>query len=98
MKIAALALAGLAALGATQAEAHPRRARHVRTSIIYAACPANFIGILSHPCLQQRVLRVRPASYVKAYPTGRLREDYAPYGMYGVRPSDYFDVSPRRRR
>lgn len=34
--------------------------------------------------------RIRPASYVKPYPFGRLREDYTPYGMPGVPARIYF--------
>lgn len=36
--------------------------------------------------------RVRPASYIKLYPFGQLREDYTPYGMPGVPARLYFDV------
>jgi hypothetical protein len=52
--------------------------------------------IVVHP-RSPHVLRVKPASYIKQYPFGRLREDYTPYGMYGVRDRDYFDVIEGRR-
>ncbi len=46
--------------------------------------------LLHDRCLA-RPPRVRPASYVKQYPFGRLREDYTPYGMPGVPARIYFD-------
>lgn len=44
-----------------------------------------------------RVPRIKPASPVKQYPFGLLRQDYTPYGMAGVPDRLYFDRSERAR-
>jgi hypothetical protein len=44
------------------------------------------------------VPRVKPASRLKQYPFGVLREDYTPYGMAGVPDRIYFTARERNLR
>ena len=64
----------------------------------FTSCAASAEEVLIvRPVLVPHVLRVKPGSYIKQYPFGRLREDYTPYGMAGVPARQYFDVIEGRR-
>ena len=78
-----------------------RHAFAALSALATAACATGAASadevLIVRPVIAPHVLRVKPASYVKQYPFGRLREDYTPYGMAGVPARQYFDVIEGRR-
>ena len=66
-------------------------------SAIGAANAADIVVRVPVYAGEPRVPRVKPASTVKRYPFGVLREDYTPYGMAGVPDRLYFNRIERVR-